>query len=120
MRRRTRELHVGNVGLGGGARVSVQTMGNCDAHDAAAILGQIERAAALGCDIFRLTVPDMEAARVFGEVRRSSPVPLVADIHFDYRLALAALFEHVTDRVVFIAILLVAPYVSRQGLIRAF
>ncbi len=91
MRRRTRELHVGNVGLGGGARVSVQTMGNCDAHDAAAILGQIERAAALGCDIFRLTVPDMEAARVFGEVRRSSPVPLVADIHFDYRLALAAL-----------------------------
>lgn len=82
---------VGGVAVGGGAPVSVQTMANADPHDAAALLGQTEEAAALGCDIMRLTVPDARAAEVFAEVRRRSPLPLVADIHFDYRLALAAL-----------------------------
>ena len=91
MRRKTRAFAVGGVPLGGGAPVSVQTMANASPHDAAALSGQIERCAELGCDIFRLTVPDLEAARVLGEVRRSSPIPLVADIHFDYRCALAAI-----------------------------
>lgn len=87
----TRTLSVGGVALGGGARVSVQTMADKPPHDAAALLAQVERCAALGCDIFRMTVPDIEAAKTLGEVRRASPVPLVADIHFDYRCALAAL-----------------------------
>ena len=90
-RTQTRALKVGNVPLGGGAPVSVQTMASVDPHDAAALLRQIESSAALGCDIFRLTVPDVEAARVLGEIRAKSPLPLVADIHFDYRLALASI-----------------------------
>src|SRR5574344_2342614 len=87
----TRQIHVGSLAIGGGAPVSVQTMANANPHDAAALLAQIREAADLGCDLVRLTVPDEEAAVVFGRVRRESPLPLVADIHFDYRLALAAL-----------------------------
>ena len=89
--RPTRSLSVGGVAVGGGAPVSVQTMANVDPHDAAALAAQIERCAALGCDLYRLTVPDLEAARTLGEVRKVSPLPLVADIHFDYQCALAAL-----------------------------
>lgn len=82
---------LGPVAIGGGAPVSVQTMTNADPHDAEALLRQIRGAADWGCDIVRLTVPDTEAAAVFRQVRAKSPLPLVADIHFDYRLALAAL-----------------------------
>lgn len=82
---------MGPVAVGGGAPVSVQTMTNAHPHDAAALSKQIADAAELGCDIVRLTVPDPEAAAVFKTVRAQSPVPLVADIHFDYRLALSAL-----------------------------
>ena len=89
--RSTRQIKVGDVAVGGGAPVSVQTMANVDPHDARALSEQIAAAAAVGCDIFRLTVPDLAAAKTLGEVRRQSPVPLVADIHFDYRLALAAI-----------------------------
>ena len=71
--------------------MSVQSMANADPHDVAALSAQVAECAALGCDIFRLTVPDVEAAKVLGEVRRKSPIPLVADIHFDYRCALAAI-----------------------------
>ena len=71
--------------------MSVQTMANVDPHDAAALVEQVRACAALGCDVFRLTVPDVEAAKVLGEVKKSSPIPLVADIHFDYRCALAAI-----------------------------
>ena len=71
--------------------MSVQTMANVDPHDAAALVEQVRSCAALGCDVFRLTVPDIEAAKVLGEVKKSSPIPLVADIHFDYRCALAAI-----------------------------
>ena len=71
--------------------MSVQTMANADPHDAAALVEQVRSCAALGCDVFRLTVPDVEAAKTLGEVKKSSPVPLVADIHFDYRCALAAI-----------------------------
>ena len=66
-------------------------MANVDPHDAAALVEQVSSCAALGCDVFRLTVPDVEAAKVLGEVKKSSPIPLVADIHFDYRCALAAI-----------------------------
>jgi (E)-4-hydroxy-3-methylbut-2-enyl-diphosphate synthase len=91
MRRTTRALNVGGVQVGGGAQVSVQTMANADPHDAAALSAQIARCADAGADIVRLTVPDLEAADVFAQVRRQSPVPLVADVHFDHRLALASL-----------------------------
>ena len=90
-RNQTRRVDVGNVPLGGGAPVSVQTMCNADPHDAAACLRQLRSCAERGCEIFRMTVPDVEAAKVLGEVRRESPIPLVADIHFDYRCALAAI-----------------------------
>ncbi len=89
-RRHTRQVRVGCVAVGGGAPISVQTMTNADPHDEAALLAQINESAELGCDIVRLTVPDKGAARVFGLVRRESPLPLIADIHFDYKLALAA------------------------------
>ena len=91
MGRKTRQVSVGNLPIGGGAPVSVQTMGNVDPHDAAACLRQLRSCAELGCELFRLTVPDLEAARVLGEVRRGSPIPIVADVHFDYRCALAAI-----------------------------
>ena len=91
VRAQTRELRIGKLPLGGGAPVSVQTMATADPHDAAALSAQVRRCAEAGADIVRLTVPDVEAARVLGEVGKSSPVPLVADIHFDYRCALAAL-----------------------------
>ena len=91
MRRACREVRVGKIVIGGGAPVSVQSMANVDPHDAKALSGQIEEVAAVGCDLFRLTVPDLEAAKVLGDVRKTSPIPLVADIHFDYRCALAAI-----------------------------
>ena len=91
MRRTTREISVGGVRVGGGAPVSVQTMANVDPHDAFALAAQVSRCAEAGCEIFRATVPDEEAAKILGEVRRKSPIPVVADVHFDYRCALAAI-----------------------------
>ena len=89
--RQTRQVKVGNLLVGGGAPVSVQTMCNVDPHDAKACLDQLLSCAALGCDLFRMTVPDLEAAKVLGEVKKGSPIPIVADIHFDYTCALAAI-----------------------------
>ena len=91
MGRTTRQVKLGKLAIGGGAPVSVQTMCNVDPHDAKACLEQLQSCAALGCDVFRMTVPDLEAAKVLGEVKKNSPIPLVADIHFDYRCALAAI-----------------------------
>lgn len=90
-RRQTRALRIGRIPVGGGAPVSVQTMANVDPHDADAIVRQAMSCASLGCDVFRLTVPDAAAAQALGEVRRRTDVALVADIHFDYRCALAAI-----------------------------
>lgn len=87
----TRPVRVGAVTIGGGAPVSVQTMTDADPHDAGALAAQVTRCAEAGADLVRLTVPDFEAARTLGEVRRRTGVPLVADIHFDHRCALAAL-----------------------------
>ncbi len=90
-RAQTRALRIGGLPFGGGAPVSVQTMATANPHDAAALAAQVARCAEAGAALVRLTVPDVDAARVLGEVRKSSPVPLVADIHFDYRCALAAI-----------------------------
>ncbi len=86
----SRQIHVGPVAIGGGAPVSIQSMTNTPTHDVEATLSQIRALAAAGCDIVRVAVPDEVAARAIGALKAGSPVPLVADIHFDYRLALIA------------------------------
>lgn len=86
----SRQIQVGSVAVGGGAPVSIQSMTNTPTHDVEATLGQIRALAAAGCDIVRVAVPDMAAARAIGALKAASPLPLVADIHFDYRLALEA------------------------------
>lgn len=90
-RRKTRELFVGSVGIGSNHPISIQSMTNTDTRDARATLAQINRLAEAGCDIVRVTVADNEAALALKEICAMSPVPIVADIHFDYRLALAAM-----------------------------
>jgi len=90
-RTETRAFRIGTLPIGGGAPVSVQSMANEDPHDADALVRQVESCASLGCDLMRLTVPDIEAAKTLGEVKRRTSIPLVADIHFDYRCALAAI-----------------------------
>ena len=90
-RRKTRQISVGDVLIGGGAPSAIQSMTNTDTADVAATLTQIRRLAAAGCDIVRLTVPDEKAAAALSDIITGSPVPLIADIHFDYQLALAAL-----------------------------
>ena len=86
----SRQIRVGPVAIGGGAPVSIQSMTNTPTHDVEATLAQIRALAAAGCDIVRVAVPDMAAAKAIGALKRESPLPLVADIHFDYRLALEA------------------------------
>lgn len=89
--KKTRPVMVGNVQIGGGAPVVVQSMTNTDTRDAAATLGQIEELAQAGCEVVRLAVPDKAAAEALPKIIAGSEPPLIADIHFDYRLALAAL-----------------------------
>ena len=86
----TRQIRVGNVPIGGGAPVVIQSMLNTKTTDVEGSLRQIRELAAAGCQIARLAVPNMEAARGFAEICKESPLPLVADIHFDYKLAIAA------------------------------
>ena len=86
----TKQIFVGNIPIGGGAPVSVQSMLNTKTTDVDGSLAQLKALATAGCQIARLAVPDMEAAAAFGEIAKYSPMPLVADIHFDYRLAIAA------------------------------
>ena len=86
----TRQIIVGNVPIGGGADVVIQSMLNTRTTDVEGSLAQIRALAAAGCQIARLAVPNMEAARGFAEICKESVLPLVADIHFDYRLAIAA------------------------------
>ncbi len=90
VRSMTRQINVGGVPIGGGAPVSIQSMTNTPTHDVEATLAQIRALAAAGCDIVRVAVPDMRAAEAVSALKAGSPVPLVADIHFDYRLALKA------------------------------
>ena len=86
----TRQIMVGNVPIGGGAPVAIQSMLNTKTTDVEGSLNQIKQLASAGCQIARLAVPNREAARGFAEICRESPLPLVADIHFDYQLAIAA------------------------------
>jgi (E)-4-hydroxy-3-methylbut-2-enyl-diphosphate synthase len=90
-RQRTRPVRVGRVQIGGGAPVSVQSMTITDTRDIEGTLVQIYALAAEGCEIVRLAVPDAAAAEALAGIKPRSPLPIVADIHFDYRLALAAL-----------------------------
>lgn len=87
-RRKSRQIMVGNVPVGGGAPIAVQSMTNTETMDVAATVAQIRRLEDAGADIVRVSVPSMEAAESFGEIRRQVQVPLVADIHFDYKIAL--------------------------------
>lgn len=90
-RRLTRQLEVGKVKVGGGAPIAVQSMTNTKTSDPVATLEQINRLAEAGCDIVRCAVPDMAAAEGLKRIVKESPIPVIADIHFDYKLALAAI-----------------------------
>ena len=89
-RENTKRIIVGGVAVGGGAKVSVQSMCNTKTWDAEATAAQIREFAAAGCDIVRVAVPDMRSAQAISEIKERVDMPLVADIHFDYRLALEA------------------------------
>ncbi len=84
----TRQIRVGDVLMGGGAPVSIQSMCNTPTQDVEATVAQIKRLEAAGCQIIRVAVPDMAAAQAVGEIRSRISIPLVVDIHFDYKLAL--------------------------------
>jgi len=87
-RRKSRQIRVGSVLVGGDAPISVQSMTNTETCDVAATVGQIRQLEAVGADIVRVSVPSMEAAEAFGQIRQQVKTPLVADIHFDYKIAL--------------------------------
>jgi (E)-4-hydroxy-3-methylbut-2-enyl-diphosphate synthase len=91
VRRKSRRIMVGNVPVGGDAPIAVQSMTNTDTCDVEATLTQIRRLEAVGVDIVRVSVPDMDAAEAFRKIRAGTTTPLVADIHFDYRIALKVL-----------------------------
>lgn len=90
-RKKTKKMMVGELAIGGDAPIVVQSMNNTDTRDVEASLRQIYQLAEAGCEITRLAIPDNEAADSFARIKQASPIPLVADIHFDYRLALAAI-----------------------------
>ena len=90
-RRKTRQIMIGDVPVGGEAPISVQSMTNTETTDVAATLAQIARLVNAGVDIVRVSVPSMDAAEAFRQIRAQVTVPLVADIHFDYRIALKVL-----------------------------
>jgi (E)-4-hydroxy-3-methylbut-2-enyl-diphosphate synthase len=88
VRKPTKKIRVGDVDIGGDAPISVQSMANTDTRDVKATVDQIKRLEEAGCDIIRVAVPDSQAVGAIGEIKKSIRIPLVADIHFDYRLAL--------------------------------
>lgn len=92
IRRKTRPVKVGKIGVGGDYPIPIQSMTNTDTHDKEATLGQVRALCRAGCDIVRLAIPDVEAAKTIAYIKeRGIEIPLVADIHFDYRIALAAI-----------------------------
>ena len=99
-RRNTRKIHVGNVAVGGGSPISVQSMTKTDTRDVNATVRQILSLESAGCEIIKLAVPDMEAAQALGKIKSQisnlkSQIPMIADIHFDWRLALEAIKQGV-------------------------
>ena len=97
-RRHTKTVRIGNCVIGGGNPVLIQSMTNTRTEDVAATVGQIHRLEAAGCEIIRCTVPNQEAARAIREIKKQIRIPLVADIHFDYKMALAAM-ENGADKI---------------------
>ena len=95
-RKITRQIHIGNVAIGGGAPISVQSMCNTKTTDTKATVAQIKALQNAGCDIVRVAVPDMEAAQNLGNIIKEINIPLVADIHFDYKLALEAIKQGIS------------------------
>ncbi|MGN0341293.1 MAG: flavodoxin-dependent (E)-4-hydroxy-3-methylbut-2-enyl-diphosphate synthase [Roseburia sp.] len=97
-RKITREVRIGNRVIGGGNPILIQSMTNTKTEDVKATVAQIQALEAAGCDIIRCAVPTMEAAEALQEIKKQISIPLVADIHFDYRLAIAAM-EHGADKI---------------------
>lgn len=97
-RKKTRKVRVGDIFIGGDAPLTVQSMTNTDTRDAVSTIEQIKRLEDAGCEIIRVAVPDMEAAEALKKIKRAIKIPLVADIHFDYRLAIASI-ESGVDKV---------------------
>lgn len=97
-RRITKEVQIGDRIIGGGRPVLIQSMTNTKTEDVAATVAQIQALTAAGCDIIRCAVPTMEAAEALTEIKKQIQIPLVADIHFDYKLAIAAM-EHGADKI---------------------
>lgn len=97
-RKKTRKIHIGDKFIGGDAPVTVQSMTNTDTRDAAATIDQIKRLEDAGCDIIRVAIPDSEAAEAVKIIKKAIHIPIVADIHFDYRLALSCM-ENGVDKI---------------------
>ncbi len=93
--RRSRQISIGDVKIGGGSPVSVQSMTVTDTRDVPSTVSQIKRLEEAGCDIVRVAVPDMDAAKSLGAIKKQIKIPLVSDIHFDYRLALESIDQGV-------------------------
>lgn len=98
LRKKTKEIKIGDVVIGGSHPVAIQSMTNTKTEDVEATVAQIQKLEAAGCEIIRCAVPTMEAALALKEIRRQIHIPLVADIHFDYRLAIAAI-ENGADKI---------------------
>ena len=94
-RRLSREVSVGSLKIGGNNPISIQSMTNTDTRDAKATIEQIKRLEEVGCDVVRVAAPDMEAAKNIGEIKKNVNIPVIADIHFDHRLALEAIDQGV-------------------------
>lgn len=91
MKERTRQIHLGSLRIGGNAPVVVQSMTNTDTRDAETTLAQVSRLAKAGCEVIRVAVPDQPAAKALRKIVDDSPIPVIADIHFDWRLAILSL-----------------------------
>lgn len=98
MRKNTRTIRIGDRLIGGGNPILIQSMTNTKTEDIKGTVEQIKRLTAAGCEIIRCTVPTMEAAKALTEIKKQITIPLVADIHFDYRMAIAAI-EHGADKI---------------------
>lgn len=97
-RDKTKVIRIGNQVIGGGNPILIQSMTNTKTNDTAATVAQIQRLTEAGCDIVRCTVPDMEAAKAIAQIKKEISIPLVADIHFDYQMAIAAM-ENGADKI---------------------
>ena len=97
-RNKTKKIQIGNVCIGGGERIAIQSMTNTKTEDVEACVAQILKLEKAGCDIIRVAVPTMEAAESIRKIKEQIHIPLVADIHFDYRLAIAAI-ENGADKI---------------------